>query len=89
MKGRALPPTSDSDRLRYSTIKTRKNGLDGLNRRGTQRESSGEKHNVGWSVGLQCSHHNGLVSRGTAVGWEFSNDDPWLRLWTIDRDGQQ
>ena len=57
--------------------------------RSTQREGSGEKYNVGWSVGLQCSHDNGLVSRGTAVGWEFSNYNPRLRQWTIDRNGEQ
>jgi hypothetical protein len=38
---------------------------------------------------LQCSHDNGLVSRGTAVGWEFSNYNPRLRQWTIDRNGEQ
>ena len=38
---------------------------------------------------MQCSHDNGLVSRGTAVGWEFSNYNPRLRQWTIDRNGEQ
>lgn len=38
---------------------------------------------------MQCRHDNGLVSRGTAVGWEFSNYNPRLRQWTIDRNGEQ
>ncbi len=87
--GSAAHSTSDGDRLRSWIIKTRKNGSERLNRRSTQREGRGEKHHVGWSVRLQCSHDDGLVSRGTFVGWEFGNDNPWLRLWTIDRYGQQ
>jgi len=49
--------------LRYSIIKKRKNGSEGLKGRGTQWDGSGEKQNVGWGVGLQCSHDNGLIGR--------------------------
>ena len=87
--GRAAHSTADSAMLRYSITRTQKNGSEGLKGRGTQREGSGEKHNVLWSAGVQCSHDDSLVSRGTAVGWEFSNYNPRLRQWTIDRNGEQ
>jgi hypothetical protein len=56
-------------RLRYSIIKKREKGSEGLGGRSTQRECGGEKQNDMRGARLQRSHDNGSLSSSTLDDW--------------------
>lgn len=56
-------------RLRYSIIKEREGGSDGLGGRSTQRECGGKKKNCGRDDGLRRSRRNGLLNRCALDYW--------------------